>query len=46
MFEVLAVIAAIGLLFGIGYPVAAVIVYPIYRLITGDSDFFQYLRNL
>jgi hypothetical protein len=31
---------------GVGYPLVAILIYPIYRLITGDKDFRKYLRDL
>lgn len=31
---------------GVVYPVGAILVFPIYSRITGDRDFFRYLKNL
>lgn len=34
------------LFLGVGYPILAILAFPIYRAVTGDRDFFQYLKNL
>lgn len=34
------------LFLGIGYPILAIIAFPIYSAVTGDRDFLRYLKNL
>jgi hypothetical protein len=33
-------------LFGVVYPVLAILVYPLYKLFGGDQDFCEYVRCL
>lgn len=46
MFEILFTMAGICFLFGLVYPVGAVLFYPIYRLLGGDLKFGEYVRSL
>lgn len=34
------------LFLGVGYPIIAILAFPIYRNVTGDRDFLRYLKNL
>lgn len=42
----LIMLSVVLLSMGVVYPLCAILVYPIYRAVTGDHDFFQYLKNL
>lgn len=46
MFEFLFSITIICFLFGIVYPVFAVLFYPVYKIFVEDISFFEYVRSL
>ena len=40
------VIAAFFIIIGIGYPLCAAIIYPIYRALGGKQSFFDYMKDV
>ena len=44
--EFLFVILGICLFFGIGYPVGAILLYPLYTAIGGKKNLREYIKNL
>lgn len=46
MFEFLCVLVAVCLLFGVGYPVAAIMAYPVYKKFGGDMSLREYISLL
>ena len=44
--EFLAAILCICLFFGIGYPVGAILLYPIYTALGGKKNLREYIKNL
>ena len=44
--EFLFVILGICLFFGIGYPVGAILLYPIYTALGGKKSLREYIKNL
>ena len=44
--EFLAAILCICLFFGIGYPVGAILLYPIYTALGGKKKLNEYINNL
>ena len=44
--EFLFVILGICLFFGIGYPVGAILLYPIYKALGGKKKLNEYIKNL
>ena len=44
--EFLAAILCICLFFGIGYPVGAILLYPIYTALGGKKKLNEYIKNL
>ena len=44
--EFLLVILSICLFFGIGYPIVAIILYPIYTALGGKKNLREYIKNL
>lgn len=46
IFVLLMVVFGICFLFGVVYPLCAILFYPIYRLVGGDMKFVEYMRNL
>lgn len=46
MIEVLFVVFGICFLFGVVYPMCAIIAYPIYIAFGGKQKFFDYMKNL
>jgi hypothetical protein len=46
MLMLLGTITTLCFLFGVVYPVVAILAFPIYSRITGDKDFRSYIRNL
>ena len=44
--EFLTLILCICLFFGIGYPVAAILLYPIYTALGGKKNLREYIKNL
>ena len=44
--EFLLVILGICLFFGIGYPVGAILLYPIYKALGGKKKLNDYIKNL
>lgn len=46
MFELLIVLAAVCLLLGVAYPVAAILAYPVYKKFGGDMSLREYIRLL
>lgn len=44
--EFLTAILCICLFFGIGYPVGAIILYPIYTTLGGKKNLREYIKNL
>lgn len=44
--EFLTLILCICLFFGIGYPAAAIILYPIYTALGGKKNLREYIKNL
>lgn len=46
MFDLLVFVGAICLLFGVAYPVCAIIAYPFYKYFGGRDSFREYIKNL
>ena len=46
LFWFLAVVGGLCFLFGIVYPLLAVIFYPLYKMFGGELDFGEYVRCL
>ena len=46
IFVLLVVVFGICFLFGVVYPLCAILFYPIYRLFGGDMKFGEYVRIL
>ena len=46
MIETFVVMAGVCLLFGVVYPVFAILIYPIYRLLGGNRKFCEYVRGM
>ena len=46
IFVLLVVVFGICFLFGVVYPVCTILIYPIYRLLGGNMNFFEYVRSL
>lgn len=46
MFECLIIIFAIFSLFGVVYPVCAILFYPIYKVLGGSMKFVNYMREI
>lgn len=44
--EFLTAILCICLFFGIGYPVGAIILYPLYTALGGNKNLREYIKNL
>ena len=44
--EFLTLILCICLFFGIGYPVVAILLYPLYTAIGGKKNLREYIKNL
>lgn len=44
--EILFVILGICFLFGIGYPICAILLYPIYTALGGKKKLNEYIKNL
>ena len=44
--EFLFIILGICLFFGIGYPVGAILLYPIYKALGGKKKLNDYIKNL
>ena len=44
--EFLFIILGICLFFGIGYPVGAILLYPIYKALGGKKNLREYIKNL
>lgn len=44
--EFLTLILSICLFFGIGYPVVAILLYPIYTALGGKKNLREYIKNL
>ena len=44
--EFLFVILGVCLFFGIGYPVGAILLYPIYKALGGKKNLREYIKNL
>ena len=40
------IIAAFFIIIGIGYPLCAAIIYPIYRVLGGKQSFFDYMNDV
>ena len=40
------IIAAFFIIIGIGYPLCAAIIYPIYRALGGKQSFFDYMKDI
>ena len=40
------IIAAFFIIIGIGYPLCAAIIYPIYRALGGKQSFFDYMKDV
>ena len=40
------IIAAFFIIIGIGYPLCAAIIYPIYRALGGKQSFFDYMKGI
>jgi ABC-type branched-subunit amino acid transport system permease subunit len=45
-FWILMIMGGAGLLFGVVYPVGAILVYPLYRMFGGEMTFGEYVRCL
>jgi hypothetical protein len=46
LFWIMAYMGGAFLLFGVVYPVAAILIYPLYRMFGGDQTFREYVRCL
>ena len=46
IFVIFVSIFVICFLFGVVYPVCAILIYPIYRLFGGNMKFCEYVRSL
>ena len=46
MIEILVLIAILGLIFGVVYPICAILFYPIYKIFIEDISFREYLRSI
>lgn len=46
MLTAMLVIGGFCLILGGVYPLVAILLFPIYSLVTGDKNFFRYLREL
>jgi hypothetical protein len=46
MFDLLVMIAVVGLVFGVAYPLFCCLVYPIYKLLGGKDSFRNYIKNI
>ena len=44
--EFLTLILCICLFFGIGYPVGAILIYPLYIALGGKKNLHEYIKNL
>lgn len=44
--EFLTAILCICLFFGIGYPVGAILIYPLYIALGGKENLHEYIKNL
>ena len=40
------IIAAFFIIIGVGYPLCAAIIYPIYRALGGKQSFFDYMKDI
>lgn len=46
MIEILFWLVGICFVFGVVYPVCAILIYPFYRLFGGEEKFLDYMRSL